>query len=283
MARVSIVVSHYHRQHLLLEALDSIASQTYRDFEVIVVNDHGADSRALVKAFAERSACVISPFSVRYDYRPANAGVAATRNRGVALANGEFVAYLDDDDLWHPDLLEGIVGLLDARPECGLVYGDAEIWQMERLSNDNDAADAIAQWRQVAARTLAVPFDLVELRCDDFIVPGGMVHRRSLYDAIGPFDESLYISDDWDWLLRASAVAVFARLPRVVITVRMWPYRGNLSADFDARRLAALAEIERRYGTPPLEPKTFWEVAEKHRLRGTSSARSTLSRECSSG
>jgi glycosyltransferase involved in cell wall biosynthesis len=268
MARVSIVVSHYDRQSLLLEALDSIASQTYRDFEVIVVNDHGADSRALVDAFAGRSSRATIPCSVGYDYRPARGGVAATRNRGVALATGEFVAYLDDDDLWHPHHLEGLVGLLDARPECGLVYGDAEICRMERAPADRGASDGTCRWHQVAARLLAVPFDHDELRCDDFIVPGGMMHRRSLYDTVGPFDETLYVSDDWDWLLRASAVTTFARLERVVIRVRMWPDRGNLSADFGPRRLAALAEIEARHGTPPLEPKTFWEVAEKHGPRG---------------
>src|SRR6266850_34593 len=258
-----IVESHYDRQALLLEALDSIASQTYRDFEVIVVNDHGADSGALVEAFAERSARATLPFPVRYDYRPAHGGVAATRNRGVALATGEFVAYLDDDDLWHPHHLKGLVGLLDARPGCGLVYGDAEICRMERVPIDRDASDGTGRWRRAAARLLAVPFDHDELRCDDFIVPGGMMHRRSLYDAVGPFDETLYVSDDWDWLLRASAVTTFGRWPHVVIAVRIWSDRANLSADFGPSRLAALAEIEARHGTPPLEPKTFWEVAEK--------------------
>jgi glycosyltransferase involved in cell wall biosynthesis len=264
MPRVSVVVSHYDRQALLLEALDSIASQTYRDFEVIVVNDHGADSRAIVEAFAERAAAGPRPFPVRYDHRPANAGVAATRNRGVALARGELIAYLDDDDLWHPHGLAGLVGLLDARPDAGLAYGDAEICRME------PHGPGAAGWRPASTLTLAVPFDPTELRCDDFIVPGAMVHRRTLYDMVGPFDEGLYVSDDWDWLLRAAAVTRFARLPHIVITVRMWPDRANLSADFSARRLAALAEIERRHGTPPLEPKTFWEVAQKHAGRGAS-------------
>src|SRR5262245_25244548 len=106
MPRVSVVVSHYDRQALLVEALESIASQTYRDFEVIVVNDHGVDSRALVESFASRT---LPSTAVHYDYRPTNAGVAATRNRGVALARGELIAFLDDDDLWHPGHLAGLV------------------------------------------------------------------------------------------------------------------------------------------------------------------------------
>ena len=269
MPRVSVIVSHFDRQSLLLQALDSIAGQSYRDFEVIVVNDHGADSRFLVEDFAARVARSGSPVRVRYDYRPTNAGVAATRNRGVALASGEFIAYLDDDDLWRPSHLRGLVGLLDARPDCGLAYGDAEIWRMEWRASREAGADIDSGWRTAATRTLATPFDGVELKRNDYIVPGGMLHRRALYEAIGPFDETLYVSDDWDWLLRASAVSTFVRLPQVVVTVRIWPDGANLSAKINSRRLAALAQIERRYQTPPLEPKTFWEVAETLGQRST--------------
>jgi O-antigen biosynthesis protein len=262
MARVSIVVSHFDRQVLLAEALESIAAQTYRDFEVIVVNDHGADSRAIVDAFAARAAASHSPFPVSYDYRPANVGVAATRNRGIALAQGELIAYLDDDDLWRSQHLAGLVGLLDERRDCRLAYGDAEIWRMAHAPSDGGTTNG--HDAPAGIRTLAVPFSEDALRQDDFIVPGGMLHSRSLYQAVGPYDESLFVSDDWDWLIRASSVASFVRLPRIVVTVRIWPDGGNLSASADPRRRAALAEIEHRYGTPPLVPKTFWEVAETY-------------------
>jgi hypothetical protein len=96
-----------------------------------------------------------------------------------------------------------------------------------------------------------------------------MVHHRSLYDAVGPFDETLFVSDDWDWLLRAAAITRFVRVPEVVVTVRIWSDRTNLSADAGARRLQALAEIERRHATGRLEPKTFWEVAETYAAKHT--------------
>jgi glycosyltransferase involved in cell wall biosynthesis len=248
MPRVSVVVSHYDRQALLVEALESIAAQTYRDFESIVVNDHGADSAAI----AER-------FGARYDYRDRNRGVAATRNRGVELARGELIAYLDDDDLWTPDHLEGLVGALDAAAPSGaaLAYGDAEVWRVEG--------------GLVAARLpLAVPFDYADLARDDFIVPGATLHTRALYDEIGPFDESLFVSDDWDWLLRvanARGAKAFVRHPHIIVTVRIFGPGENLSADFSARRIEALKELERRHAAPPLEPKTFWEVAETYARR----------------
>ncbi len=259
MPRVSVIVSHYGRQALLREALASIAAQDYRDFEVIVVNDHGPDARALVMSFAEAGGTPALPL-VRYDHRPENGGVAATRNRGIALASGELIAHLDDDDLWRPDHLSGLVTCLDAHPDAGLAYGDAEVCRMVRRPGQD-------AWDVAARIALAVPFDRAALGRDDFVVPGAMLQRRSLVEQVGPFDETLFVSDDWDWLLRAAAVTRFVRLPRVVITVRIWPDAGNLSARVDARRLAALAELERRYGLGPLVPKTFWEVAQTYAAR----------------
>ncbi|MGH7725513.1 MAG: glycosyltransferase family 2 protein [Candidatus Eiseniibacteriota bacterium] len=263
MPRISVVVSHYDRPALLAQALESIAVQTRRDFEVIVVNDHGADSAPLVEAFAGR----IAPIPVRYDYRPSNEGVAATRNRGLALARGDFIAYLDDDDLWRPGHLERLAGALEAEPACALAYGDAEVLRLVREPG--------VAWRVADRRTLAVPFDLDDLKRDDFIVPGGMVHRRALYDRVGPYDTSLGVSDDWDWLLRVAATegaGAFVRVPEIVITVRIFGEGINLSATSNVARRAALDTIERRHGTPHLEPKTFWEVA------GTYLARAELSR-----
>ena len=259
MARVSVIVSTFDRPALLLEALASIAAQRYRDFEVIVVNDHGTDVAALVEDVA-RSRFRPAGIPLRYAYRECNCGVAATRNHGLALARGELVAYLDDDDLWHPHHLEALVATLDAHPDCALAYGDAEVCRMEPAEPRANGVPGEA-WRCADTRTLAVPFDPEKMRRDDFVVPGGMMHRRALWEAIGPFDETLPISDDWDWLLRAMRVTAFARCPRVVITVRIWPGEANLSSRRDARRFAALAEIERRHGTERLVPKTFWEVA----------------------
>ncbi len=127
-----------------------------------------------------------------------------------------------------------------------------------------------------------MPFDPADLARDDFIVPGGMLHGRALYDRVGPFDEALFVSDDWDWLLRVLALegaGAFARLAEEVVVVRIVTGSAgasgggaggagaNLSADFGARRRAALAVIEQRHKTPPLMPKTFWEVAETYAAR----------------
>jgi glycosyltransferase involved in cell wall biosynthesis len=253
---VSVVVSHFDRQAWLLEALDSIAAQTHPSFEIVVVNDGGPSAAALVAEWSRGRA-----FETRHVQRETTGGVAAARNEGVRAARAPLLAYLDDDDLWDERHLAGLVALLEAHPECGLAYGDALV---KRIA---PAAGPPSTWPEKGLLLLAVPFDHADLARDDFIVPGAMVHRRALYDQVGPFDESLFVSDDWDWLLRAARVTKFARLPRVVVTVRIRTDGANLSADRSARRRAALDEIERRHGTPRLEPKTFWEVAETYAHR----------------
>jgi len=267
MPRVSVVVSHYDRRPCLLQALDSIAAQTWRDFEVVVVSDAGPPgSGALVEAFA---AAHRGAFEVRFVRRDVNGGVAATRNSGAAEARGTLVAWLDDDDLWRPDHLGALVRAIDAG--ATLAYGDAEVWRMEPSGAPPGAILDPAAWRVAERRTLAVPFDAADLARDDFIVPGGMLHARALLEEIGRFDEALFVSDDWDWLLRLHAArgsGAFTRVPRIVVDVRIWGDGRNLSATAGARRRAALDELERRHGTPRLEPKTFWEVA------GTYAARS---------
>jgi glycosyltransferase involved in cell wall biosynthesis len=239
---VSVVVSHYDRSAWLPEALESIAAQTFRSFEVIVVSD-GGPLRELEGVRV-----------VRHDERR---GVAAARNTGVRAARGARIAYLDDDDLWAPSHLALLSAAIDAGAE--LAYGDALVARLE------PGAGPPRDWPVRDELVLAVPFDRADLARDDFVVPGGMMHTRALYDRVGAFDETLFVSDDWDWLLRAATVVNFVRVPQVVVTVRI--HGSNLSGAVDPRRQAALDTLRRRHGTPPLAPKTFWEVAQTYANR----------------
>jgi glycosyltransferase involved in cell wall biosynthesis len=263
MPRVSVVVPHLDRADWLPESLASVRAQTFTDYEILLVDDAGPAP--------DRTARTAAAFGARLLRRETNGGPAASRNTGVAAAHGELIAYLDDDDLWLPGHLAALVERLDARPDAALAYADVEV---RRVTPPAAGAPdtAPATWRVRARLPLAVPFDARDLARDDFIVPGAMLHRRALYDRVGPFDETLYVSDDWDWLLRVHALfgdGAFVRRPAVGAIVRIveGAQGANLSADFGARRLAALAELERRHGTPQLEPKTFWEVAETYAAR----------------
>jgi glycosyltransferase involved in cell wall biosynthesis len=113
MPRVSIVVPAYNGDRFIAAALDSVLHQTYPDYEIIVVNDGSTDTTALVlRAYGDR---------IHY-VEQENGGVAAARNRGLALAQGELIAFLDQDDLLLPDKLALQVGCFDAYPDLGIVH-----------------------------------------------------------------------------------------------------------------------------------------------------------------
>jgi glycosyltransferase involved in cell wall biosynthesis len=110
---VSVVIPLYNAAEVIAETLQSVLAQTWTDHEIVVIDDGSTDGSAdVVRTFGG---------SVRY-HRFDNAGVAKSRNRGISLSRGKYVALLDHDDLWDPTKLEKQVQVLEARPEVGLVY-----------------------------------------------------------------------------------------------------------------------------------------------------------------
>ncbi len=107
---ISIVIPLYNKENTIARALDSVLVQTFQDFEVVVVDDGSTDEGAtVVEGYADPRIRLI---------RQANAGVSAARNKGVAEAKGEYVAFLDADDEWMPEFLAEIVALQQEFPEC---------------------------------------------------------------------------------------------------------------------------------------------------------------------
>jgi glycosyltransferase involved in cell wall biosynthesis len=114
--RVSVVIPTYRRQDMIIDTLESVFLQTFQDFEVIVVNDGSPDETA------ELLAPLAASGRIRYLEQP-NQGQAAARHRGLEEATGEFIAFLDDDDLWPPDKLEWQVAYLERNPSIAAVGG----------------------------------------------------------------------------------------------------------------------------------------------------------------
>ena len=111
--RVSVIIPVYQGDRFLTEAIESVLNQTYTNYEIIVVDDGSTDN----------SCGVLQPYreKIRYIYQE-NQGVAAARNRGIQMAQGELIAFLDQDDFWLPDKLTLQVACFDAQPEIGIVH-----------------------------------------------------------------------------------------------------------------------------------------------------------------
>jgi len=204
---VSVIVRTKDRPELLAEALDSIADSTYRRVEVILVNDGGV-SPEVSDTF---------PFPVVRVETGANLGRAAAANAGVDAATGEYLSFLDDDDLMEPEHLETLVGLVTSA-EVRVAYTDAAVGVYELGPDDG--------WQEVERRLpYSRDFDPELLLVDNYIPFNTLMIERVLLDEAGQFDPELELFEDWEFLIRLAAVTPFHHLPRVTAEYRH--FRGS--------------------------------------------------------
>jgi glycosyltransferase involved in cell wall biosynthesis len=176
---VSVVMATRDRAHVVSEAIRSVMAQSYRNWELIIIDDGSVDSTPdLVATFNDDP-------RVNYERRNAQ-GAGAARNAGLARARGELVAYLDDDNLWYPGFLSTMVTAFLDEPTLQSAYAV--------LVRDPQAVSG--------PRLLMRPFDRERLVMENFIDLNVFVHRRSLYEQLGGFDETLPRLIDWDLILR---------------------------------------------------------------------------------
>lgn len=188
---ISCIVPCFNSSAYVAEALDSIFAQTHRPIEVIVADDGSTDGTLdLVRRYPE-VIVVTQPES----------GPAATRNLGLRRASGELVAFLDADDLWHPEKLARQYQCFVDDPELQYCVTHARMFWSADLDGERDR---LAEGPRGGA------------------VPGyattTLLARRSLFDSIGAFDDSLRFGDAVEWFIRASERKVRMRLLEEVLT-----------------------------------------------------------------
>ena len=186
--RVSAIIVFLNEERFLAEAVESVFAQSYRDWELLLVDDGSTDgSSEIARRYARDH-----PDRVRVLQHDdhVNLGMSASRNLGLRHARGEFIAWLDGDDVWLPRKLEEQVTLLDRHGEAAMVYGPLLIW----YGWTGDAADAQRDYVQrlgVSADTLIPPPDLLcRFLEDDETTPGGELVRASVLREVGAFDPS---------------------------------------------------------------------------------------------
>jgi len=181
---VSVIIPTYNRAASIGEAIESALAQAYPAMEIIVVDDGSTDDTR--QSIAHRYP------QVRY-FHQENGGVARARNRGIREARGEFIAFLDSDDLWLPGKIEKQVACFKQYPDVGLVYTDADFF--------DDTGPA----RVFRARTSKTEFSTGDMVVNLFTrfslhTPTVMM-RRAVFQTVGYFDEELKaVSDDNLWI-----------------------------------------------------------------------------------
>ncbi|MDC7691970.1 glycosyltransferase [Vogesella indigofera] len=231
----SIIFSAYNRPALAVNALQSIAAQTFRDFELIYVNDGGEPQEALLGIVAE------SLPSYTYVRKP-NGGVGAARNLALRIARGQYIVYLDDDDLMYPQHLARLYEEIGKHPGA-LVFGDAH-FVIERL--EGGIRREVSQHQITCER-----FDFNLLQVSNYIPVNCLAHPRSVVAEAGDFDEQLPSLEDWDFLIRLSRLIPFVHFAEATVQVRRREDKENAG---DSRTVqswggmrAVFAEIYRRY------------------------------------
>lgn len=188
MPRVSVIIPCYNRQELLRETLDSVVAQAYPDWETIVVDDHSEDgSLELARGYARRDR------RVRVVQRVGEVrGGNVCRNQGLRVANGDYIVFLDSDDLLSSTCLEHRVAEIDRLPDCGFVVYQTEVFR-KRIG------DQRVLWNRHTG-----PPDLDRYLSNDPVWhTSGPIWRTEVLEQLGGFDERLLSFQDWDLHVRA--------------------------------------------------------------------------------
>jgi len=192
--RVTVVVRTHNRRELLRRALTSVANQTYKNIEVIVVEDKTQVAYDVVRDFDE--------LDVRY-FRVSE-GRTRALNKGVEEATGKYVMFLDDDDVIFADALQLLVSHAENRG-ASFVYGGSIKFETD---------DKI---KGVLKYGYCEPFDRDRMMRENFVPMGSFIISKELADRVGPFDETLEYLEDWDFIRRAAKIEDFLFVPKDVL------------------------------------------------------------------
>lgn len=225
MPRVSVVIPAYAAERFITATLDSVAAQTYRDFEIVVVDDGSPDETKLaVEAWLAKTGvpgvCVSRP----------NGRIAAARNTGLEHAKGELIALLDHDDFWTPDKLELTVAEFDAHPDTVLVGHDLEVVRNGRVLRVERKGPAVENM-----------YDRLLFHANA-VSPTAATFRRDRALAIGGFreDPKFDTVEDYDFWMRLSKAGLFRFIPRALGSYTVVPGSASSKVEYHHANLESL-------------------------------------------
>ncbi|MDQ6600504.1 glycosyltransferase family 2 protein [Bacillus salipaludis] len=243
---VSIVIPTYNRLYQLAELVEALSRQTYKNFEVIIVNDCGEKVDVLQEVYPDLNLVIVELGE--------NSKHVLARNQGVLRAKGEFIMLIDDDDLIIPTHLETMVGAIE---DYDLVYSDVEIV--------NFAVEH--QVRVAASRFLfAYEMDLEAMRSFSTYVPSGSLYRRELHQTLGLFDPDVHNYWDWDFFLRVAENHRVHRVAKAGVLYDFSDANNNQSKDPASRR-DYLDKLSEKHQLGSLPTKNFFQLLEQPEVK----------------
>lgn len=200
-SKISVIIPTYNRSNRISRAIRSVLAQTFKDFEIIIVDDASNDNtEEIVKAFNDAR--------IKYIRHQKNCGAAASRNTGIKMAKGDFIAFLDDDDEWIPEKLEKQIKIFQENESilgvvyCGYVRIDEETQKIIDdwyPTNKGNVFKAVLSFGWMATPSLLI--------------------KKECFEKCGLFDEQLKIAEDGDLLIRIAKVYYFDYVPEVLVKI----------------------------------------------------------------
>lgn len=232
MPRVSVIIPTYDHGEFVVETLKSVFAQTFKEYEVIVVNDGSSDNTAdLIKPYVDKGRLLY--------IEQENTGVAAARNTGLSKAQGDYIAFLDDDDVWPPDKLEWQVAVLDSTRTIGVVAGGVVTLGYAPIIQPRSNGLRRITFREMFSG-------------NPFISPGQCLIRAEVLDSSGGFDTSIWGADDYDLWLRISLRTGIEIHDRISLHYRR--HARNASRDMHRMWVSSRRVIEKNlWFAPPRE------------------------------
>jgi glycosyltransferase involved in cell wall biosynthesis len=236
MPRVSVIVPAYNAAATIAGTLDGILGQNFQDFETICVDDGSSDrTRSIVEGYAARVRLI----------EQANSGPAAARNNGARNSSGEYLAFLDADDVWMPQFLERTVAVLDAEPALSLVYSNCAVADSEGVAIDTaligKGYDHAPSLNELLTRLWP-------------IMPSAVLVRRSAYEKCGGYRDDLrgasFRFEDVDFWIKMRELGPFAYIDEPLITWRFALFPAQLKRLPDYSKALGIFEeyMHTRYG-----------------------------------
>ncbi len=237
MPAVSVIIPAYNQGQFVGQAIQSVLDQTFADFEAVVVDDGSTDDTAtVIQAFRDPR--------VRYVFQE-NRGLSAARNTGIRYASGDYLSYLDSDDLFLAKKLELLVSALQAAPEIGLIAGQAV-----PIDEDGQRAGRVFD--------IALPEELEQLVLGNPLHVGSVLVRRSWQSRAGLFDETLRSYEDWDMWLRMALAG--CRMTSVAEPVSLYRFHGEqMTRQQSQMTEATFAVLDKVYSSHDL-PESWREL-----------------------
>ena len=228
---VSVVIPAYNCEATLEESVESILRQTYKDFEVIIVNDASTDGtlkKAMKMADGDSRIKVIS--------QKANGGVGAARERGIRESFGKYICWQDADDISLPDRIEKQLAFLETHPKVGVVGGFIQFF-------DETGNGVIREYAELDDELRRKIF-----RYNPVAQPASMF-RRECFDKVGYYDKNLLVAEDLDMLFRVGEAYEFGNVQQIVLKYRQ--SSSSLTASKLRDMEGAALRLRQQYRTSP--------------------------------